>query len=568
MFKQLTTSFAVAVLTVGLFAPVAMVTSTDAEAKGFRSSSSFSRSSFRSSSSKSSSRSMFSSYKSKSRSSSSSKKSFSTKPKNGTSASQKKFTSKKTVTKAKFTGGKAKKGSYAKVGAGKQTRQAKSALKTQRAKFKKPTSSASTGSGKATPASYKKSYGSNKSYRRAASYDRSTYYSRRNQYYGGYSAPGYVYYGSPSYGMWDTIFLYSMLSSMSHNSHASSFAYNRQNDADYRTWRREADKLSQDNAELRAQLAQMDAGSAKLKGTPVNGDYIPDGIDADIMMSQEVLASQKPTMRICVGSKNGTYFRVTAGVLMQGINSVNIVPVTTAGTGEILDNIANGKCDAGFVQGDGYWNYVETKKTDVLPFERVSSPYKEAVHLICNAKGADSIGDLSAKNKVWFPAKSGAAETWKNFIGEDSDYGKIQTVINNPSMAVGSYEEAVLKASQDKNSCAMYVGAPGASKFARSVDSGAKASNLVLVDLNDNDLNDTTDPSGSAVYKFGKISGYKNLDRQGGCYGYCSGDIESLFVNADFIVANNWKKTNKDTYSTFAVDLMGVQPEIQTAVRF
>jgi len=559
MFKKLITTFLTAAIVIGFTMPIMV---TDAGAKGFRSSSSFSRSSFRSSSSAKSSRKMFSSYRSKSNNSS--KKRFSTSKAKSTSSSNKKYATNKRVSSNKFTGNKQTSG-YKKVGAGKQTRRAKSALRSQRAKFKKPSYSST---GKISSAKYKQSYGNRASYRRASSYDRSTYHTRRNQYYGGYSAPRYAYYGSPSYGMWDTIFLYSMLSSMNNNSNASQFAYNHQNDADYRQWRREANKQAQENAELRAQLAQMDAGASKYKGNPINADFIPTGVDADVAMSQEVLASQKPNLRVCVGSKNGTYFRVTAGVLMQGINSVNIIPVITTGTGEILDNVASGKCDAGFVQADGYWNYVETNQVTSLPFERVSSPYKEAVHLICNAKGPTAISKLSSKNKVWFPAKSGAAETWKNFIGEDSDYGKIQTVLTNKSMTVGSYEEAIMKVGNDKNSCAMYVGAPGASKLVRNIDAAAKKSNLVLIDINDNDLNDTTDPSGSSVYKFGDIDAYKQLNRQASCYGWCSGDIQSLYVNADFIVSNKWKKVNSTTYPSLAVDLMGMQPEIETAIRY
>jgi len=561
MFKKIMLTAFMAAFVAGSFAPVVSITS-EAEAKGFSSSRSFSRSSYRSSS-KSSSRKMFSSYSSKK--SSKSKKSFSTKNKSGTSQNGKKFSTSKKAASTKFTGSKKTSG-FKTVAAGKQTRQAKNTLKAQRSKFKKVSYTPTGQSRRPTSSSYKKSYGQRKSYQRAASYDRSTYYSRRNQYYGSYQPPMYVYNSSPSYGMWDTIFLYSMLSSMNNNN-ASRFAYNHQNDADYQQWRREADRLSQDNAELRAQLAQIDAGSSTYKGQAINPDYIPDGIDADIAMSQEVLASQKPIMRVCVGSNSGTYFRVTAGVLMQSINSVKIVPVTTSGTGEILDNIANGKCDAGFVQGDGYWNYIEAKETDSLPFELVATPYKEAVHLICNADGPSAITKLSAKNKVWFPARSGAAETWKNFIGEEEDYSKVQTVLNTPSMKVASYEEAITKVRNDKNSCAMYVGAPNASKFVRNVEAAAKKSNLVLIDINDNDLNDTTDPSGRAVYKFGAIKGYKQLNRNGGCYGYCSGDIESLYVNADFIVANKWKDANTSSYSSFALDLMGVQPEIETAVQ-
>ncbi len=539
MFKQLLLAAVSAAFILGITAPLALVV-TDAEAKGFSSSRSFSRSSFRSPSRSSKpSRSMFSSKK--------------------TTASKKYTTNKnKTVSSQKFTGKKQTSG-YKTVAAGKQTRQAKAALGAQRSKFKKrPTTGTNSYATKSS--SVRKKYSNSPVYTRASSYPRSTYYSRRNAYYVGYTPPLYAYNAYPSYGMWDTIFLYSMLNNMNNNN-ARNFAYNHQNDADYKEWRREADRLSQDNAELRAQLAQIDAGTTKMAGA-INPEYIPEGVDADIAMSREVLAAQKPTMRVCTGSKNGTYFRVTAGVLMQDINSVNIVPVVTAGTGEILENIANGKCDAGFVQGDGYWNYVEEKQTDILPFERVASPYKEAVHLFCHEDGPSDIGDLGKKHTVWFPAKSGAAVTWRNFVGENSDYSKIKVG------TAGSYEDAIMKVRNDENSCALYVGAQGASKFMRSIDNAAEKSNIVMVAVNDGDLNDTTDPSGKAVYKFTDVENYKQLLRQGGCWGWCSGDVETLLVSADFIVANDWKKANKATYSTFSLDLMNVQPDIETAVRF
>lgn len=545
MFKQITLAAASAAFVLGLAAPMTLVV-TDVQAKSFSSSRSFSRSSFRPSSSSKPSRSMFSSKK--------------TKPVKKTSVPAKKYTTNKSkpASSQKFTGKKQTSG-FKTVAAGKQTRQAKKALSAERSRFKKRPTTGTNGYASKSSATRKK-YSGSRVYSRAASYDRSTYYSRRNAYYVGYHTPSYVYSVYPSYGMWDTIFLYSMLSNMNNNN-AARFAYNHQNDADYQEWRREADRLAQDNAELRTQLAQIDAGSAKMTGA-INPDYLPEGVDADIAMSQEVLAAQKPTMRVCTGSKNGTYFRVTAGVLMQDINSVNVVPVVTSGTGEILENIANGKCDAGFVQGDGYWNYVEDHKTDVLPFERVASPYKEAVHLFCNEDGPTELSDLGKGNTVWFPAKSGAAVTWRNFIGENADYKKVKTGTSS------SYEEAIMKVHNDKNSCALYVGAPGASKFVKSIDGAAKSSNIVLVDIDDNDMNDTTDPSGKAVYKFGDIEDYKQLGRQNSCYGYCSGDIETLFVNADFIVANDWQKANKDAYSTFALDLMNIQPDIETAVRF
>ncbi len=489
---------------------------------------------------------MFSSYKSSSKTS---------KP----STTVKKSTTK--TTSSKFGNSSGKKSSYSTVSGGKQTKSAKGALTKQRAKFKKQPAT------KVSSSSYKKTYSNRSVYKSAAKNDPKTYYTRRNSYYAGYSTPTYIYSASPSYGMWDTIFLYSMLSSMNNNSNAGNFAHNYSNDADYRAWRREADNLARDNAELRQQLATMDGQSAKFDGQPINTNYLPEGVDADIAMSAGVLGSLKPTLRVCTGEQSGAYFRITAGLLAPGTNTVNMVAVTTHGTGEILENLANGKCDAGFVQGDGYWNYVETHQTDNLPFTRVFSPFKEEVHLVCNENGPKTIANLTSKNQVWFPAKSGAAQTWKNFVGEDSKYGEIKTILNTPSMAINSYEEGMLKVTDDVNSCAMFVAAEGASTMMSNIDKGAQTTKSVLIDIEDGSLNDTTDPSGKVVYAFSDISSYKGLLRKGGCYGYCSGDVKSLAMNADFLIANDWKKNNSAQYGTLAVELIGMSTDIKASIK-
>jgi hypothetical protein len=210
---------------------------------------------------------------------------------------------------------------------------------------------------------------------------------------------------------------------------------------------------------------------------------------------------------------------------------------------------------------------VETHQTDNLPFERVFSPYRESVHLVCNESGPTSIEDLTSAHKVWFPKDSGAAITWANFIGESDKYSKPQTVLNQSNMAVGSYEEALLKVQNDPKSCAMYVAAEGSTTLMRDIDAGATKTKMVLVDVEDGKLDNTEDPSGKDVYKFTSLSKYKNLLRKGGCYGYCSGDVETLSVDADFIVSNDWKTSNAKTYSTLAVELIGMSGEISTAVK-
>jgi len=546
MFKNIMTMAVVATLVLIANIPVIQ----DANAKGFSSSrsfssSSFSRSSFRSSSSSSkSSKSLFSSYKSKS------------------SSSKAKAAPVKKTTSSKF-GKSGKTASYSTVTSGSSTKAAKKSLTAQRAKFTKPAPKASTLNSRV----YKSKHKNNGAYASARTANPNTYYTRHNSYYAGYNTPTYVYSASPSYGLWDTIFLYSMLSSMNNNNNAGQFAHNYSNDADYQNWRREADVLARDNAELRAKLATLDSQSAKLNGQVIDPNYMPQGVEADIAMSAEALASIKPTLRVCVGSQTGAYFRVTAAILAPGSNTVNMVAVTTSGTGEILDKIANGSCDAGFVQGDGYWNYVENKQTSTLPFVRVFSPFKEEVHLVCNESGPNNIGKLTAANTVLFPKNSGAAQTWLNFTKEDDSYSNVKTTLNTPTLDVSSYESAMLAVADDKNTCAMYVGAEGSTTLMKNIDAGSRATNMVLVAIEDNDLNDTTDPSGKAVYSFLDMSSYKNLLRKGGCFGYCSGSIQSLSMNADFLVSTHWKNANKTTYDQLAVELLGMSSEISKAVK-
>ena len=540
--------------------------STDVEAKSYRSSGGFSRSSIRSNSS--SKRSGFWGSKSKAISKPKSlskpkiQRKYSTTTKQGSSAGKKTFTSNN---KGNTSGSKfAKNRSGGAFTKSRNTRASKASLNKQRSKFKKPAYTP-TGSAARSASSTRNSYGSRKSYTRARNYDRSTYYSRRTSYYSGYNAPMYVYGAAPSYGLWDTIFLYSMLNSMNSNSHASSFAHNHRNDADYRAWRNEADSLAKDNADLRKQLAQMDAGSAKMSGQPVDPDYIPKGIDADLAMSQEALSSQRPTMNLCVASKTGTYQRI-GNAYRSGLNSVNINTINTAGSNEILKKVADGSCDAGFVQGDGYWNYVEDNNTDNLPFTRALSTHKEAVHLFCHEDGPTSASDLSSKHKLWFPVGSGAAGTFQNWIAEDDDYADVQTVFNNPSMSVTSNEAAVMKIAGDKNSCALYVGAQGASAFVKKMDKIAKASHIVLVNITDGSLDNTEDPSGADVYDKGTMDAYSNLNRNAGTFGMMSGKVDSMFLNADLIVGTKWQKANQDLYPTLVMDMMAMQSDINIVV--
>lgn len=80
------------------------------------------------------------------------------------------------------------------------------------------------------------------------------------QSYGG--AP---YAGAPSrFGAWDMLFLMSLLNSLNAPGHTQFFRDNRDN-PDYQAWRREADRIAQQDPAVAARLADLDS---RLAGTP------------------------------------------------------------------------------------------------------------------------------------------------------------------------------------------------------------------------------------------------------------------------------------------------------------
>ncbi len=446
----------------------------------------------------------------------------------------------------------------------------------QQNKFKKPVSvpgiktkaGAPPPSRKQVTTAYRDKYRNDPLYRRASAVDSSTYYQRRNSYYGaGYEPPIYVYNSPPSFGLLDTMFLYSMMS----HANSAQYAYHNQNNADYRAWRAEADEQAKTNAELQAQLAAIDLKVAAMQGTPIQEGYLPEGVDADIALAQGARMAALPDLKVCTGGTDGAYFAITTGVMAPHSEYANIVPVVTAGSGQALDYLSTGKCDAAWVQANGYWNYVEEYQTTNLPFTKVfpTSPFREAVHVMCNEKsGLSKVSQMSSKYTMLFPKGSGAETTMLDWIGENDDYGDIKSVINDPKLNVTSYDDAMLKVSQDKNACLMYVAAKGSTKFMKNADKVSKTMKTVLIDVTDSDLDDTTDPSGDKVYSSMQIdsSVHPKLTRQSGSW-FGSGDVHTYDVGADFLISDAWKKKNAGVYGKMAIQFAGMAGDIKRFVK-
>jgi hypothetical protein len=113
------------------------------------------------------------------------------------------------------------------------------------------------------------------------------YHENRVNFYRGYNPPIYVSYGRPSYGMYDAMFMWMMLDRINDDNYRRMY-YNHYGDPAFREWRNEADRLAQDNAELRAKLNQMDTEVKQLQGQPQDPNYVPAGVDPSVMISDDV----------------------------------------------------------------------------------------------------------------------------------------------------------------------------------------------------------------------------------------------------------------------------------------
>ncbi|PWC38983.1 DUF2491 family protein [Azospirillum sp. TSO35-2] len=101
--------------------------------------------------------------------------------------------------------------------------------------------------------------------------------------YGGYgwSPPPYAYTAPRRFGLWDGLFLWFMLDTLTRPGHAS-FFHDNANDPGYREWRQEADRQAKDNAELRAKLDQLDQSMAAQADAPREQGRLPPDVPADL----------------------------------------------------------------------------------------------------------------------------------------------------------------------------------------------------------------------------------------------------------------------------------------------
>jgi hypothetical protein len=84
-----------------------------------------------------------------------------------------------------------------------------------------------------------------------------------------------------SFGIWDGLFLWALLSNLGRPGSAE-FFHNHRDDPGYAQWRAEAERQAQDNAALKARLDTLDQQLAARSDQPKDPDYLPPDVPATI----------------------------------------------------------------------------------------------------------------------------------------------------------------------------------------------------------------------------------------------------------------------------------------------
>lgn len=393
------------------------------------------------------------------------------------------------------------------------------------------------------------------SVRDSGKFDRNSYYSRHNDYYGRHSPGPWAYQSSPSFGIWNALFLWSLLDRPAQSNHY----YNNQNDPGVKEWRKEADKLAEENKELKTKLEKLDQSTSQLKESGVKRDpsQLPLGIDPDLMLSESAIKSLQPTLNLCSGVKSGNYYFTAKALANQSPLDINVIE--TNGSFENLTHLNSNKCDAAIVQSDAIDALKSTDIKKSMDIKEIKVMYPEFAHLICHrSSNIDSVKDLvpllgSGKKISIGPTHSGSSLTWINFTNLDNRYKKVTTVELTP-------KEGLQQVMDKKLDCFFTVTSLHNEMIEKANEYGKT---LKLVNVNDWDFNNKVSASGGKVYEFDKIpdSVYPNIQD-----GLISSSIETLVVRAVLIVNSKWASNNQDAADGIPESLVAVKDKIDKKI--
>jgi TRAP-type uncharacterized transport system substrate-binding protein len=333
-----------------------------------------------------------------------------------------------------------------------------------------------------------------------------------------------IYQSSPSFGAFDALFLWSMLD----NPH---YGYHHYNDPAYQEWRREADRLAADNADLRKQLEELDRGISLQSGER-NPNFLPEGVEWDVIYAPAFVEATRPVLRVCTGGTDGTYFRA-AGAYDNLLSNVDVEVVATEGSTHNLALIEGGNCDAAFVQRDAYFVYQDENADAAIELRRVGQLYEEHTHLFCST-GSDiyDLSDLDGRDDVVMYAGtrgSGGNVTWRNLVRADDGLAGITTVNKDATDATFGAP----------NHCGIYVGYLN-SQHMQTISNATGAKEVRLVDIETVNTRAIRDPEGQDVYTESEIAEDTYASQRGWNDTGWFADTPTLTVPVDIVINEAW----------------------------
>jgi TRAP-type uncharacterized transport system substrate-binding protein len=397
----------------------------------------------------------------------------------------------------------------------------------------------------------------------------SVYYVERDHYYGslGWQPPVYVHYGAPSYGIWDALFLWSILD-LHHD-----WAYYHRDDPAYEAWRRDADRLAQDNADLRAKLAAMDRDVAamKEKQAPPDPNYLPPGVKPGVALAAEVVTGvTAPKLAFAAGTPGSTYMSLCNKLKANAAATLEIDCRSTAGSREnVMDYLAR-KDQAIFATADIIdWALRARSYGGNAPktFGRYQlTAYSEAMFLLVNKESSiHKVSDLKPGATLYVgPAGSGAEVSYENLAHHASKRSWVVFQAHNAQyesvrIENAPYPEAIRTVAKDRDAV-MLVMMPGHSEFMSRVDRESDDRVRLVSMSGDPSFAKVTDREGNYVYHECALDGglYPNL--------LGAGSVRTLCVPAIVVVSGDWVRHNGRTAEDlFLTAWQFTEPDLERA---
>lgn len=385
-----------------------------------------------------------------------------------------------------------------------------------------------------------------------------TYYNNRNAHYVriGYTPGIWVGRSYSSFGMYDSMFMWSMLANAN-----SRMYYHHRRDAGFREWRREADRMARDNADLRRQLASLDAKVTNVSG-PVDPNYMPEGVDPSVALAADVVASATGALEVTMGTGGtaGNYFAFCNSIRRHAAaGGLKVTCKNTNGSLGNLQGLTAGNFGAIMVQSDVLNEYLRQNpgvKIDALQ----SDVYKEVVYLIVNKRsGIDSIKDLKPRKHRLYYAGSGATKTMQGFARQDRSY----VAMYKSGTQVNADVATLRMVANNPNGAMLFVCGLKCDLIQKAND--MFGDQLQMAEVDDGDFNDAKDQFGSRIYDFVEVPRiYTNL-MPSSWIG--SGSIETLAVNAIFVLSKEWaEEKGMKGLSALEAALWPAMKEIRTKV--